>query len=99
MNVSGYILSAVLGAVRRQRKCRRSPHPLHPYPAVWLLHMVSAKYSTCSTCNIRRPLLEGKEKATWLRGQSEGESKERNKKRALVYENIPGTGSILGQTA
>lgn len=86
MKVSGYVLSAVLGAVRVQMVHEvplESFTPTHRHGT----HLVPAKYSACTTCSIRRPLLEGKERATWLRGQSEGESKEQ--KRALVYENIP----------
>lgn len=45
--------------------------------------LVPAKYSACTTCSIRRPLLEGKERATWLRGQRRGRVKNKRGKTGL----------------
>lgn len=80
------------GAVWGYRWCKgplRELPPTHRHgTSTWCLPSTQL-----TTCSIRRPLLEGKERATWLRGQGEGVKNKRGHwfmKTSLVQFPYPG---------
>lgn len=94
MKVSGYVLSAVLGAVRVQR-VHEGPSgsftPTHRHgTSTWCLPgtQLALRVVSVGLCRKVRKELHGSE------GRVRGRVKKQ--KRALVYENIPGSVSTSG---